>query len=67
MQKKHNSSALAMEFILFWFDSSGPSETCASVTYEQFSLQPAHPCFKINLVGSSGKFSYMFIVYMMIG
>ena len=34
--------------------------------YEQFSLQPAHPCFKIDHVGSSGKFSYMFPVYMVI-
>ena len=31
--------------------------------YEQFSLQPAHPCFKIDHVGSNGKFSYMFPVY----
>ena len=31
--------------------------------YEQFSVQPAHPCFKIDHVWSSGKFSYMFIVY----
>ena len=37
-----------------------------SSVYEQFSLQPAHPCFKIDHVGSSGKFSYMFPVYMVI-
>ena len=36
------------------------------VIYEQFSLQPAHPCFQIDHVGSSGKFSYMFPVYMVI-
>ena len=34
--------------------------------YEQFSLQPAHPCFKIDHVGSKGKFSDMFPVYMVI-
>ena len=34
--------------------------------YEPFSLQPAHPCFKIDHVGASGKFSYMFPVYMVI-
>ena len=34
--------------------------------YEQFSLQPAHPCFKIDQVGSSRKFSYMSPVYMVI-
>ena len=34
--------------------------------YEQFSLQPAHPCFKIDHVGSSGKFPYMFPMYMVI-
>ena len=33
---------------------------------KQFSLQPAHPCFKIDHVGSSGKISYMFPVYMVI-
>ena len=32
-------------------------------TAEQFSLQPAHPCFKIDHVGSIGKFSYMYPVY----
>ena len=31
--------------------------------YEQFSLQPVHPCFKIDHVRSSGKFSYMFIMF----
>ena len=36
------------------------------IVSEQFSLQPAHPCFKIDHVGSSGKFSYMFPVYMVI-
>ena len=30
------------------------------------SLQPAHPCFEINHVESSGKFSYLFIVCMVI-
>ena len=34
--------------------------------YEHFSLQPAHPCFKIDHVGSSWKFPYMFPVYMVI-
>ena len=33
--------------------------------YEQFSLQPVHPCFKIDHVRSSGKFSYMFIMFIM--
>ena len=37
-----------------------------NLVYEQFSLQPAHPCFKIDHVGSSGKFPYMFPVYMVI-
>ena len=31
--------------------------------YEQFSLQPSHLCFKIDHVRSSGKFSYMFIMF----
>ena len=39
---------------------------CWWFQYEQFSLQPAHPCFKIHHVGSSGKFPYMFPVYMVI-
>ena len=34
--------------------------------YKQFSLQPAYPCFKIDHVWSSGTFSYMFIMYMVI-
>ena len=47
------------------------SSPCASLAMfsfinKQFSLQPAHPCFKIDHVGSSGKFSYMFPVYMVI-
>ena len=45
-----------------FYDWSGRREV--SLVAEQFSLQPAHPCFKIDHVGSSGKFSYMFPVYM---
>ena len=49
--------------------SFSPHIICDSLyvyVYKQFSLQPAHPCFKFDHVWSSGTFSYMFIMYMVI-
>ena len=52
---------------VLWLQIFFPHFICDSLyvyVYEQFLLQSAHPCFKIDHVWSSGKFSYMFIVYM---
>ena len=49
--------------------SFSPHIICDSLyvyVYKQLSLQPAYPCFKIDHVWSSGTFSYMFIMYMVI-
>ena len=64
MIKKHEIKNINKENT--WLKNMHTLYMMREYAYEQFSLQPAHPCFKIDHVGSSGKFSYMFPVYMVI-